>query len=91
MLQDELFREAKLLLQLEEGKASIPTLQALLIMHQHEGSTARDRIGRTYRCLAIDMYQQLDLARYTNKPTHCSIDEWRGMTTLIWGTFVTDT
>lgn len=89
-LQNRMFAEAKLHLEVEFGAATIPTIQALLIMHQYEGNRGRDRVGRIYRHQAMDTYRRLGFAHQTDRPPGTSLEEWRAMTMTIWGVFAAD-
>ena len=89
-LQNRMFDEAKLHLDIELGAATIPTIQALLIMHQFEGNRGRDRVGRIYRHQAMDTYRRLGYTHKTERPSGSSLEEWRAITMTIWGVFAAD-
>lgn len=92
MLQDGFFREAKRLLELEYGKATLSTMQALLVMHSIECNRGKDRLGRVFHHQAVDMYRRLGYASEQPRPVSCDTSEtiqqeWRALTRIIWATF----
>lgn len=91
-LRARFLREAKVRLDLERGRASITTLQALVLLFLHEGVSARDRIGRTYYLQAMDMWRRLGFHQYRERPYECegseiARDSWRATTVAVWGIF----
>ena len=79
-------------LELERGKASITTLQALVLLFLHEGVSGRDRIGRTYYLQAMDMWRRLGFHQYKSRPYDCeesgaARQDWRAKTVAVWGIF----
>ncbi|KAM4057836.1 C6 transcription factor [Hirsutella rhossiliensis] len=83
--------EAKSLLYCEQGRASIPTAQALMLMFLTTTCLGRDRAGRIYRHHAIDMIQRLKIeAKYTAllEDSHDDPRERRLLAKALWGLFV---
>lgn len=84
--------EAKVRLELERGRASVTTLQALVILYLHEGLCGRDRVGRAYYLQAMDMWRRLGFDKYIARPYDCEDSElarqdWRATTVAVWGIF----
>lgn len=91
-LRTRFLGEAKARLEHERGKASIPNLQALVLLYLHEGITGRDRIGRSYYLQAMDMFHRLGFDQYQSRPYDCEEHEnarqsWRATTVVVWGVF----
>ena len=92
LLRARFLREARVRLDLERGRASITTLQALVLLFLHEGVSGRDRIGRTYYLQAMDMWRRLGFDQYLARPYDCEGSEiarqsWRATTVVVWGIF----
>lgn len=95
VLQVKFFSQAKFHLDIECGKASIPAVQALLLLFQTEASRGRDRMGRVYYYQAMDMYRRLGFAGPQSRPAGSNESDdiqqgWRAKTTIIWGIFCVD-
>ncbi len=94
-LQNILFPEAKRLLELEAGRATLTNMQALLLMHAVECDAGRDRQGRTYRYQAMDIYKRLGYASLQTRPSGFQESEdiqqkWRAITRIIWAMYSHD-
>ena len=68
------------------------TLQALVLLFLHECVTGRDRVGRTYHLLAMDMWRRLGFDRYNARPYNCeeshvARQDWTAKTVTVWGIF----
>lgn len=68
------------------------TLQALVLLFLHECVSGRDRIGRTYYLLAMDMWRRLGFNQSKSRPYECeesglARQDWRAMTVAVWGIF----
>lgn len=91
-LRTRFFAEAKVRLELERGRASITTLQALVLLYLREALSGRDRIGRTYYLQAMDMWRRLGFDQYKARPYDCEESgvargDWRARTVAAWGIF----
>jgi hypothetical protein len=58
--------EAKKLLDLESGRASLPTVQALCLMYLAVTITGRDRAAIIFRFMAMEMTKRLKLEKVYN-------------------------
>ena len=90
-LPDRFFDEAKLLLDREQGRASIPTIQALLLMYLTLSCQGKDRAGRMYRQIAVDMTRRLRLeARYRFLSTEMDANgrDAELVAKALWGLFL---
>ncbi|KAF7511200.1 hypothetical protein GJ744_005097 [Endocarpon pusillum] len=92
VLRTRFLGEAKVRLELQRGRASVTTLQALVLLYLHEGVTGRDRIGRTYYLQAMDMWGRLGFDQYCSRPYDCeesaaARQDWRAKTVAVWGIF----
>jgi hypothetical protein len=63
-----------------------------VLLFLHEGSSGRDRIGRTYYLQAMDMWRRLGLDGYKSRPYDCEESDparqnWRATTVAVWGIF----
>ncbi len=95
LLQAAFSREVKRLLELECGKATLTTMQALLVMHSVECDRGQDRVGRSLRLQAVDMYKRLGYDQEQPRPKGCDTSEdvqqdWRALTRIIWAIFCHD-
>ncbi|KJZ70966.1 hypothetical protein HIM_09621 [Hirsutella minnesotensis 3608] len=83
--------EAKSLLDLEQGRASIPTVQALMLMYMTTTCLGSDRAGRIYRNHALEMVTRLKIeARYTSllEDGHDDPKERELLSKALWGLFI---
>ncbi|CZT24312.1 uncharacterized protein RCC_10035 [Ramularia collo-cygni] len=60
-LRERFYQEAQRLLEIERGKPSVTTVQALFLLYLYTGSAAMDRAGRVYRLTACEMYNRMRL------------------------------
>lgn len=60
-LRKSFFDEARKLLDLEAGRPSVPTAQALALLFLYCSSDARDRAGIIFRLAAAEMYKRLHI------------------------------
>jgi hypothetical protein len=93
-LQSLFFGEAKMRLELEHGRASLTTLQALVVLCLHEAASGRDRIGRVYHLQMMDLWHRLGFDCEKSRPYDCEESElarsnWRATTLAAWGIFCT--
>jgi len=58
-LSDLFFDEARRHLDREEGKASVPSIQALCVMFLYCMGVGKDRLGQIYRYACCDMYKRM--------------------------------
>ena len=91
-LRTRFLSETKIRLEHERGKASVTTLQALVLLFLHESVSGRDRIGRSYYLQAMDMFHRLGFDQYQSRPYDCDEFDlarrnWRATTVAIWGIF----
>ncbi|KAF4511812.1 hypothetical protein G6O67_001020 [Ophiocordyceps sinensis] len=90
-LTERFLDEAKSLLDREQGRASIPTAQALMIMFLTIMCLGKDRAGRIYRHYALEMILRLKIeAKYTALLEEGRDDpRERGLLAkALWGLFV---
>ena len=66
-MEDRFLSEAKGLFELENGRESLPTVNALCLMYLTSALLGRDRAGLMYRHLAYEMLKRLGLERKFNK------------------------
>lgn len=90
------FREAEQLLELEEDRSCLTTLQALYLMLYDSFLQGATTLGSKYRRAIHDMYIQLDLGQIEQRPSGYDDDEskqeeWGWMSQTIWGLYCTDT
>lgn len=86
--------EAKMLQDQEQGRVSIPTVQALMLMYLTMTCLGRDRAGRTCRQIALDMVRRLQLeSRYiSNVVGATTTDGDRALISkALWGLFLLET
>ena len=87
------FDEARRLLELECGKASLPTVQGLYLLYSYIGAKGTDRAGQVYRSSACEMLKRLQLERrfrlldVRNPP---DAQELRVISRAAWGLFCTE-
>jgi hypothetical protein len=70
----------------------VTTLQALVLLFLHECVSGRDRIGRTYHLMAMDMWRRLGFDQYNARPydcedSHVARQDWTAKTVTVWGIF----
>jgi hypothetical protein len=70
----------------------VTALQALVLLFLHECVSGRDRIGRTYYLLAMDMWRRLGFNQYNARPydceeSHIARQDWTAKTVTVWGIF----
>ncbi|KAI1607827.1 hypothetical protein EDD36DRAFT_118270 [Exophiala viscosa] len=95
LLQADFSREVKRLLELECGRATLTTMQALLVTYSVECDRGQDRVGRSLRFQAVDMYRRLGYDQEQPRPRGCDTSEnvqqdWRALTRIIWAVFCHD-
>lgn len=93
-LADRFFGVAKMLLEREQGRASVPTAQALMLMLHVTACQGRDRAGLIYRQYALDMVVRLKLEdKYSSllQDERDRSEERRLLSHTIWGLFVFET
>ncbi|OHW97528.1 C6 transcription factor [Colletotrichum incanum] len=79
------FDEARRQLDLENGRVSLPTAEALFIMHLMAAALGMDRATRMYHLLACDMVQELDPA--VQRGTDKSGREQYIFSRAVWGMY----
>ncbi len=90
-MTDCFLNEANSCLEQEEGRASIPTAQALMLMYATMAYMGRDRAGRSYRQSAIDLVHRMKLERaYTSiqEDGPDQVTRKRGISQALWGLFI---
>ncbi|KHN99136.1 Zn(2)-C6 fungal-type DNA-binding domain protein [Metarhizium album ARSEF 1941] len=89
-LADDFFNEAKKLLHLEGGRASIPTVQGLTLLFSIACFRGTDKLGGLYRLSAYDMFHQLDVDAMYAKIAHdpLAARDRRVLSRLAWGLFL---
>jgi hypothetical protein len=89
-MADSFLNEAKKLLELEQGRMTIPTINALCLMYLTSALLGRDRAGLMYRYMAYSIARRLSLEQKFTK-----LDEEHADTPLtrqilsrtLWGLF----
>ncbi|KAF7532797.1 hypothetical protein G7054_g7627 [Neopestalotiopsis clavispora] len=88
-LQYRFLAETRRLLELEAGRPSLTTIQALLIMHQAANMNGLDKVGMAYLLQAMSMAYKLDLFR--DDPNIRSPRIRRARSVTAWGLFIWQT
>ena len=86
--------EAKMLIDREQGRVSIPAVQGLMLMYVTTTCLGRDRVGRMCRQIALDMVRRLQLeTRYTSGIMGTTTpDQDKGLISkALWGLFLLET
>jgi hypothetical protein len=81
--------EAKRLLDCENGRRSLPTVQGLLIMFAYSTVRGKDRAGTIFRHTAYKMLHQLDLEEKFRDDTNVRHDyrEQKVFSRALWGIY----
>ncbi len=91
---DSFLKEAKDCLEQEEGRVSIPTAQALMLMYATMTYIGRDRTGRSYRQSAIDLVHRMKLEGTYNS-IECEgpeqVTRKKVLSQALWGLFILET
>lgn len=90
-MAERFFEEAKALLEREQGRATLPTVQALAIMYYVETGLGRDRASQLYRFAAFTMLSRLRLERRfegLNENDPGVAKERRAISRALWGLYV---
>lgn len=90
-LCETFFAKVKLLLDLEAGKPSLPTAQALLVMFSYCCFLGRDRAGNIFRAAGYEMMEPMmpKTERAISNKT-CPSASHQAITRAIWGMFCFD-
>ncbi|KAF7549675.1 hypothetical protein G7Z17_g6218 [Cylindrodendrum hubeiense] len=89
-LSDRFMDEAKGFLSRENGRASIPTVQALVFMYLATATAGRDRAARVYRFTAFTLLRRLRLEQRFRSLSDSEIGdakERRVISCAVWGLF----
>jgi hypothetical protein len=89
-ISDRLFDEAKKLLDLESGRPSLPTVQALALLFLGSAYLGRDRAGQMYRYAAFEMLKRLQLDKKfarLNPDDPLESQDQRLISKALWGLF----
>ncbi|KAK7418274.1 hypothetical protein QQX98_004059 [Neonectria punicea] len=89
-LSQRFLQEAKMFLDREKGRASIPTVQGLIFMYLATALGGSDRAARVYRFTAYTMLRRLRLEERfhdlkTREPSN--VQERRVISSALWGLF----
>lgn len=81
--------QAKVLLDVENGRRSLPTVQGLLIMFAYNVAMGKDRAGLVFRYTAYDMLNHLRLENAFSGVTNTNYDykERRAYSRALWGIY----
>lgn len=83
------FAEAKRLLDRENGRRSLPTVQGLLIMFAYSTGAGTDRAGMIFRQAAYDMLDWLRLEESFHQAADAidSHREQKALSRVLWGIY----
>lgn len=88
----ELFvQESKKLLDIEVGRATLPTVLALYLMYATLTFQGKDRAGNMFRYMTVDLLRRLNLERRFSKLRETAANEAqerRVISKALWGLFV---
>lgn len=90
-LGEAFFLESKRLLELEAGKSSLPTAQALLVMFSYSCCMGRDRAGNVFRAAGYEMIRRMmpKIKQILGNAAH-PVDSRRAISKAVWGMFCFD-
>ncbi|KAL2752717.1 hypothetical protein ACRALDRAFT_2113171, partial [Sodiomyces alcalophilus JCM 7366] len=90
-LTERFFEETKALLDREQGRATLPTVQALAALYFVEAGLGRDRASQLYRYAAFAMLNRLGLERRfrgLNENDPGVAKERRAISRVLWGLYL---
>jgi len=93
-VKEQFIDEAKRLFDLQNGSASIPTMQALLIMFIYLALIGRDRAGNLLRFMAFDLAKRMNLENKflgLDSRVPAEAKRRRVISKVLWGMHVFDT